>query len=272
MSVVSRSRSSMFIRTVPFLVTICFRLKVFCFSRGGSNAVLRSAKGSASCTRASRDFRPLSSCMALGCLPPVAPSEGVDALWPMPGCIAPPPVRFRCPLSPSPRRLAPMSGGAEEPVPPWALPPLPGGVMVSWSRGPSSAGKKAMFAVTGRSVCALSPASTPRRRIFMSAFSIFLAVTFSKVWKATSSGLVSRTWGWPVSWRKRQSARMTCETSSAPLLGNLLVPIESLTVLSKTVGTTACEAATRPSLPWRSRRSSGISFLVFWRSMTAVMK
>mmetsp|Transcript_68132 Transcript_68132/g.149671 ORF Transcript_68132/g.149671 Transcript_68132/m.149671 type:complete len:229 (-) Transcript_68132:808-1494(-) len=54
-SVVSNKRSNMFISTVPFLVTICFKLKVFSFSLCGSKAVFRSAKGSAAvgCVRTS---------------------------------------------------------------------------------------------------------------------------------------------------------------------------------------------------------------------------
>mmetsp|Transcript_72238 Transcript_72238/g.174993 ORF Transcript_72238/g.174993 Transcript_72238/m.174993 type:complete len:291 (-) Transcript_72238:799-1671(-) len=269
MSVVSSSRSSMFMRTVPFLVTICLRLNVFCFSRGGSNAVLRSAKGSASCTRASLVF------CGGSCRPPEAwrpcwpPSAGEEALCPRP----PVPVLCSCPLSPRPRPRPTDSAGAEPPVP-WCLPLLPGGVPDSWpapSRG-SSTGMKAMFAVTGRRLAVLSPDSTPRSRIFISAFSIFRAVTFSSTWKATSSGRVSRTWGWPVSCRKRQSARMTCVTSSAPLAGSLAEPRASFTVPSRPCGTIAWEAATKPSLPCRSRRSRGSSFFVFWRSMTAVMK
>lgn len=52
-SVVSRRRSSMFMSTVPPLVTICLRLNVFSFSRGGSKAALRSAKGSRASGRGS---------------------------------------------------------------------------------------------------------------------------------------------------------------------------------------------------------------------------
>mmetsp|Transcript_57827 Transcript_57827/g.181575 ORF Transcript_57827/g.181575 Transcript_57827/m.181575 type:complete len:287 (+) Transcript_57827:663-1523(+) len=265
MSVVSSSRSSMFMRTVPFLVTICFRLKVLCFSRGGSNAVLRSAKGSGVCPRASLPGTcPMSSCIAEGCRPCCeSESEGEEALWPRPGCRPPVPDRWWRPLAPMLPRLPgrlPSCGAA-----PACLPLLLPG------RELPSVDEKARLAGTGLKF-EPSLESTPMSRIFMRAFSIFRAVTFSSTWKATSSGFVSRTWGWPVSWRKRHSARMTCVTSSAPLGGSLALPRDSFTCASRPCGTTAWEAATRPSFPWRSRRSRGMSLLVVCRSMTAVMK
>mmetsp|Transcript_75614 Transcript_75614/g.208613 ORF Transcript_75614/g.208613 Transcript_75614/m.208613 type:complete len:264 (-) Transcript_75614:768-1559(-) len=263
MSVVSSNRSSMFMRTVPCLVTTCSRLKVVCFSRGGSNAVFRSAKGSAICTRVSR---------VLG---------GIDAplrSWPFENpaaepCDCPKPAWdcVRCiPLVSATEVVRPAPGCCCD-----VDRPLPGRLPeASWPAAPcsaSSAGVNAKFAVMGRALESV-PVSPPRSKIFMSAFSILRMVTFSSTWNATSSGLVSRTCGCPVSCRKRQSARMTCVTSSAPLGGSLPLPSAPVTVCNRPWGTGAWAAATKPSLPWRSRRSKGISFLVFCRSMTAVMK
>mmetsp|Transcript_7145 Transcript_7145/g.21807 ORF Transcript_7145/g.21807 Transcript_7145/m.21807 type:complete len:275 (-) Transcript_7145:763-1587(-) len=252
-SVTSRSLSNMCISTVPFLVTICFKLNVFSFSLGGSNAVFRSAKGSASCF--------LCSWMA-GFLPVVLPRTG--PLWEWARPLPEPCVKLR---DNSWVRLPPMLPGL--PTRPWLLlGRLPSGVAFVGT-------SKARFAVTGRALpLALPPSGSElRSRIFIRAFSIFRTVALSMLWKATSSGLVSLTCGCWVSWRKRQSERITCATTSTPLAGVLPIgPTKFCTCFNKPSGQGAEAAATRPSLPWRSSRSRGINLFVFCRSITAVMK
>mmetsp|Transcript_119032 Transcript_119032/g.384355 ORF Transcript_119032/g.384355 Transcript_119032/m.384355 type:complete len:292 (-) Transcript_119032:753-1628(-) len=291
----------MFIRTVPFLVTICFRLKVFSFSLGGSNAVLRSAKGSASdcccccsccccccccwngskfcCWNSSGCECECESCC--DCWPGhgrwVVSCPGLRRLCEPPSCAALPAVApGLCVPRPDAEPTVPCISGAS----PCALLPRLPEATASNSRGepsacgPSSKVTRAKLAVTGLSWFGVFPsASTPRSKIFINAFSIFLMVTLSITWKATSSGLVSRTCGCVVSWRKRHKPRITCTISSAPRGGSLLPPPnELLTCRNNPSGTGAVAAATRPSLPWRSKRSRGMSFFVFCRSITAVMK
>mmetsp|Transcript_68766 Transcript_68766/g.212644 ORF Transcript_68766/g.212644 Transcript_68766/m.212644 type:complete len:200 (+) Transcript_68766:702-1301(+) len=177
-SVTSRRRSNMFMSTVPFLVTICFRLNVFSFSLGGSNAVFRSAKGSAICFLGSwpPGFR-------LPASPPVAFKAPALSERGRPPLAVPPRLRFRsscawpplCPVPPKP--LAP--GASRLTV--RLSRPIPG--MSEAVGGASSRDEKARFAVTGRRVPPLEPPSPSllSSRIFIRAFSIFRIVALSMV-------------------------------------------------------------------------------------------
>mmetsp|Transcript_50739 Transcript_50739/g.147247 ORF Transcript_50739/g.147247 Transcript_50739/m.147247 type:complete len:262 (+) Transcript_50739:657-1442(+) len=239
-SVTSSSRSSMFMSTVPFLVTICFRLKVFSLSLGGSKAVLRSAKGSAICRGlCSWDLR-RPPFVGEACTSPLFSRSRprlplVERVWVISSCTLPP----RPPVLPRP------------PVP--TLPAeTPSRGVLSSPPGSSSKEEKAKFAVTGRRVELEppSPASLLSNRIFMRAFSILRIVALSKAWKATSSGLSSLTCGCCVSWRKRQRERITCATTSAPLFGSLVrLPTKACTCFRRESGHGAAAAASKPSLP-----------------------
>mmetsp|Transcript_23597 Transcript_23597/g.67630 ORF Transcript_23597/g.67630 Transcript_23597/m.67630 type:complete len:209 (-) Transcript_23597:711-1337(-) len=138
------------------------------------------------------------------------------------------------------------------------------------SKSMSSEPSKAKFAVIGRR----PESSVLWSIIFERAFSILRSVTLSMILKLISSGDVPFTCGWPVSWRKRHKARITCATSSGPPGGSLLSSRASaaFTWRTRASGAGAMLAATRPSFPVRSRRSRGINLLVFWRSITAVMR
>mmetsp|Transcript_72359 Transcript_72359/g.233893 ORF Transcript_72359/g.233893 Transcript_72359/m.233893 type:complete len:215 (-) Transcript_72359:900-1544(-) len=193
MSVVSKRRSSMFMSTVPFLVTICFRLKVLSLSLGGSNAAFRSAKGSRTDCCTCGDF--------VG-LPPFSLLVDED----------------RCGDDMSGNSLAregePEAEAASS-APLWARPWRDtGGVEEASAPAPNMDGSCSMwlnsgkFAVTG--FCTPSfPFSMGKSMIFESAPSILRSVTLSNTWNEISSGPVLETCGCPVSCKKRHKARMT---------------------------------------------------------------
>mmetsp|Transcript_28952 Transcript_28952/g.62994 ORF Transcript_28952/g.62994 Transcript_28952/m.62994 type:complete len:240 (+) Transcript_28952:840-1559(+) len=239
MWVVSSKRSNMFIKTVPVLVTICFRLKVLAFSLTGSKAVFKSAKGSDFCCSGS-DFwawEPARVILAF-----VFEATFVSASL---GC-----------SSFVPDRRRPCSGLAE----------------ATWR---TSAGSSTALAMRAREFSLFSSAAS--RRIFSSALSILCNVPLSKVSKSTSSLPAPRSCGCCVSWRKRHRARMTCAASSTAAVevktfnavGAFAV---SLSFVTWSCGGTAAMAICKPSFPCRSRRSKGTSLLVVCLSMTAVIK
>mmetsp|Transcript_78240 Transcript_78240/g.253986 ORF Transcript_78240/g.253986 Transcript_78240/m.253986 type:complete len:213 (+) Transcript_78240:753-1391(+) len=190
-SVVSRRRSSMFMSTVPFRVTICFRLKVLSLSFGLSKALFKSAKGSL--MECSGDFTGLPPGNNLleeedrlgGHTSGSAPVGRCGKPEPQPGAASSAPPR-------------PASGDSEASAP---APVYEGANCSMWL-------KSAKFAVTG--LCTPSfPGSTPKSMMVESAASILRSVILSMTWKEISSGLVLATWGWLVSCKKRHKARMT---------------------------------------------------------------
>mmetsp|Transcript_28713 Transcript_28713/g.79025 ORF Transcript_28713/g.79025 Transcript_28713/m.79025 type:complete len:425 (+) Transcript_28713:745-2019(+) len=247
MCVVSRRRSSMVINTVPWRVMICFRLKVLNGSLGGSKAVFRSAKGSLISTRDAL-------CVDSG----LCPAELL--------------------------RPAVLSSGSRSSLVVVASTAM---AMGCWSSGASSSefldslaacssaskvGARARLACT---VCGAtsSPStfSSDMISIFVSAFSIFRMVAISTTLKFTSSTLVFAIWGCSVKWRKRHNSRMTCATSTSPFGGNRPLST-SLTCVTRNSWMGALTAWTKPSLPCKSKTSSGMSFFLFCLSMIAVMK
>mmetsp|Transcript_43313 Transcript_43313/g.68645 ORF Transcript_43313/g.68645 Transcript_43313/m.68645 type:complete len:229 (+) Transcript_43313:856-1542(+) len=228
----------MFIKTVPVLVTICFRLKVLAFSLTGSKAVFKSAKGSDFCCSSS-DFWAWE------------PARVILAL------------DFEA-------TFASASLGCSSFIPDGRL---PSGLAEATCR--TSAGSSTALAVRAREFSLFSSAAS--RRIFSSALSILCSVPLSKVSKSTSSLLAPRSCGCCVSCRKRHRARMTCAASSTAAVevntfnaaGALAV---SLSLVTRSCGGTAAMAICKPSFPCRSRRSKGTSLLVVCLSMTAVIK